>query len=156
MAVAMSLQAYFETHPLAHEAVRHRRTESSQRTAAAVGQPGNTVAKSVLLRDEEGYVLAVLPATHRLQLGQLRRWLRRNVGLATEREVAVLFADCEIGAIPPAGPLYHVDTVVDDALLDQPEVYFEAGDHEHLIHMNMQDFRTLLGDAAHHRFSAHS
>jgi len=153
MGVAMSLRAFLQEHPLAYEAVRHDHTESSQYSAAAAGQPGDRVAKSVLLRDEEGYLLAVLPATHRLHLGQLHRWLNRNLGLATEREVADLFEDCEIGAVPPTGLLYDVETVVDDALLAQPDVYFEAGDHKQLIHMSMRDFKKLLGDATHGSFS---
>lgn len=153
MAIAMSLRAFFEAHPLAHDAVHHHHAESSQRTAAAAGQPGDKVAKCVLLRDEEGYVLAVLPATHRLHLGRLHRWLNRGLGLATEREVAQLFEDCEIGAIPPTGLLYDIETVVDESLLAQPDVYFEAGDHEQLIHMRMPDFRKLLGDATRGSFS---
>lgn len=153
MGVATSLRAFFEAHPLAHDAVHHDHAESSQRSAAAAGQPGDKVAKCVLLRDEEGYLLAVLPATHRLHLGQLHHWLNRNLGLATEREVAQLFEDCEIGAIPPTGLLYDIETVVDDALLAQPDVYFEAGDHEQLIHMRMPDFKKLLGDATHGHFS---
>ena len=153
MAVAMSLRAFFDAHPLAYDAIHHDHAESSQRAAAAAGQPGDKVAKCVLLRDEEGYLLAVLPATHRLHLGQLHRWLNRSLGLATEREVAQLFEDCEIGAIPPTGLLYDVDTVVDESLLAQSDVYFEAGDHGQLIHMRMPDFRKLLGDATRGSFS---
>jgi Ala-tRNA(Pro) deacylase len=58
-----------------------------------------------------------------------------------------------VGAIPPIGLLYDIDTIVDDALLEQPEVYFEAGDHEQLIHMRSEDFRKLLGDATHAQMS---
>lgn len=156
MAIAMSLKAFLESHNLQYDTVPHDYAESSQRTAAAARQPGDKVAKSVLLKDEEGYLLAVLPATHRLHLGQLHRALHRHVGLATEREAAALFVDCEIGAIPPTGLLYDVDTVVDDSLLTQSDVYFEAGDHQQLIHMSRQDFGKLLGDATHSRFSYHT
>ena len=153
MAIATTLRAFLESHKLAYEVVRHEHAETSQRTASAAGQPGDKVAKSVLLKDEEGYLLAVLPASYRVHLGDLHRSLRRQVGLATEREVASLFSDCEIGAIPPTGLLYDVDAVVDDALLAQPDVYFEAGDHEQLIHMTRQDFARLLGDSAHSWFN---
>ena len=153
MGVAMSLRTFFDAHPLVHDAIHHEHAESSQRAAAAAGRPGDKVAKGVLLRDEEGYLLAVLPATHRLHLGRLHRWLNRDLGLATEREVAQLFEDCEVGAIPPTGLLYDVETVVDESLLAQPDVYFEAGDHEQLIHMPMPEFKKLLGDAVRGRVS---
>ena len=99
------------------------------------------------------YLLAVLPACHRLQLGQLSKALHRDLGLATETEVATTFGDCALGAIPPAGVLYDLDTIVDEALLEQDDIYFEAGDHERLIHMNRGDFAKLLGDARRARFS---
>ena len=153
MAIAIHLKTFLDTHHLDYEAIRHRRAESAQRKAAAADRPGARVAKAVLLKDDQGYLLAVLPASHRLHLGQLHRELDRRVGLATEEEATALFDDCRPGAVPPTGLLYDVDTLVEDALLEQPEVYFEAGDHEHLIHMDREAFGKLLGDATHGHFS---
>ena len=152
MGMAMSLQAFLESHPLHYSVVSHPYTESSQRTAAAVHQSGHKVAKAVLLKDEDGYLLAVLPATYRLHLGDLHRATGRRLGLATEAEVAAQFGDCAVGAIPPAGVLYELETLVDEALLAQDDIYFEAGDHECLVHMNRLDFSKLLGDANRGRF----
>ncbi len=153
MGMAISLQKFFESHPLHYSIVAHDHTETSQQTAAAVHKTGYKVAKSVLLKDDDGYLLAVLPACYRLHLGQLHRALNRNLGLATEAEVATLFGDCAIGAIPPAGMLYDLETIVDEALLEQEDIYFEAGDHERLIHMKRKDFSKLLGDAMRGNFS---
>ena len=153
MGMAISLQAFFESHPLNYSIVSHDYAESSQRSAAAAHQTGYKVAKSVLLKDGEGYLLVVLPACYRLHLGELHRALDRNLGLATETEVATMFGDCALGAIPPAGVLYDLDTIVDEALLEQEDIYFEAGDHEQLVHMKRGDFSKLLGDARRGRFS---
>ena len=153
MGMAISLQEFFESHPMNYSVVSHDYTESSQRTAAAIHRTGYKVAKSVLLKDGESYLLAVLPACHRLQLGQLSKALHRDLELATETAVATTFGDCALGAIPPAGVLYDLDTIVDEALLEQDDIYFEAGDHDRLIHMNRGDFAKLLGDARRARFS---
>ena len=155
MGIATSLRAFLDAHHLGYETVGHHHTDSAQQTAAAAHLPGDKVAKSVLLKDGDTYLLAVLPSTHRVHLGELHRVLNRHVGLATESEVAAVFSDCDVGAIPAAGLLYNLDTVVDDALLEQPDVYFEAGDHEQLIHMDRREFGKLLGDATHGRFSHH-
>jgi Ala-tRNA(Pro) deacylase len=153
MGMAISLQAFFESHPLNYSIVSHDYTESSQRSAAAAHRTGYKVAKSVLLKDDQDYLLTVLPACYRLNLGELRRAHDRNLRLATEIEVATIFGDCAVGAIPPAGVLYDLDTIVDEALLEQDDIYFEAGDHEQLVHMNRADFSKLLGDARRGRFS---
>ena len=81
MGMAISLQAFFESHPLHYSIVSHDYTESSQHTAAAIHQTGYRVAKSVLLKDDESYLLAVLPACYRLHLGKLHHALDRNLGL---------------------------------------------------------------------------
>lgn len=153
MAIAISLREFLDEHHLPYETMQHRPTYTGRDTIAAAHRPGDQVAKCLLLKDGERYMLMVMPANRRLQLDELHRVMKRTVGLATEREVGKVFDDCELGAVPPAGPLYDVETVVDDVLLDQPEVYFSAGDHQQLIHMKQGDFRKLLGDAMHGRFS---
>lgn len=149
MAIATTLKDFLDSHALHYDAVRHRHSQTSREAASAAHQPGSKVAKVLLCNDGERYLLVVLPADRRLHLGRLHSILGRHVGLATEDEVGDVFEDCALGAIPPAGPLYDLDTVVDDALLEQDEVYFEAGDHEQLVHMLQPDFRKLLGDAQH-------
>ena len=69
------------------------------------------------------------------------------MGLATEPELAGLFPDCEVGAIPPIGAAYGLRTLMDTRLGKEPEVYFEAGDHESLIKVSAEAFRTLMADA---------
>jgi Ala-tRNA(Pro) deacylase len=71
----------------------------------------------------------------------------RAVGLAAESDLARLFPDCEPGAAPPVGAPYGLKTLVDRVVLEQPEVFFEAGDHEHLVRMDGASFKALLGDA---------
>jgi len=153
MAISKSIEEFFIAHPLHHETLAHAHSVSSLSSANTAHIPGGSVAKAVLLKAEDSYLLAVLPATSRLHLGHLHHLFNRHVGLATEEEVAEVFADCETGAIPPTGLLYDIDTVVDDALLDQNEIYFEAGDHEHLIHMGRKEFGKMMGDATHLQLS---
>lgn len=155
MTMAHTLQEFLESHDVAYDLVEHPRTLSSARTAQAAHVPGDRLAKSVLLEDERGYLMAVIPATHRLDLGRLHRQLNRKVGLAVENEVAELFRDCDRGAIPAIGAAYRVETVVDDALLQQPDVYFEAGDHEALVHVSGREFSLMMAGLPHGQFTHH-
>lgn len=155
MAIAITLAEYLRNWDLDFEVLPHPRTWSSMQTAEAAHVPGDRVAKSVLLKDEQGYLLAALPASHRLDLGTLHRRYRRDLGLATEAEIATLMADCALGAVPPTGPAYGIETIVDESLMEQPDVYFEAGDHEDLIHMRRDQFRSLMTGCESSRFSHH-
>lgn len=155
MAIAGTVEAFLRSHHVSYDLVRHPRAVTSMRAAEAAHVPGNQLAKSVLVGDEKGYLIAVIPSTRRLDLGKLHRRLERRMGLAMEHEVAELFRDCDPGAIPAIGAAYHVDVIIDDALLGQPDVYFEAGDHEALVHMTGKAFGAMMAGVPHGRLTNH-
>ena len=90
------------------------------------------------------YAIVIIPASRWLQMAELRKELGRDLQLATEEEIAQLFKDCEPGAVPPLGPAYGVETLLDEALSSLDDVYFEAGDHAQLVHIRGEDFQDLL------------
>ena len=153
MAMAISLEQYLIKNQIRYDVMTHQPTNHSMATAHAAGVPAARLAKSVVLRDEQSFLVAVIPATHRLQLGRLRRFLARPVRLATEEEMQSLFRDCATGAIPPLGPVYGLDVIIDDSLSEQPDIFFESGDHQELIHVAGMDFHRLLPNAKYGSFS---
>jgi len=155
MGIAASVQDYLTREHVQFNTIRHARTRDSSRTAQSASVPGDRLAKCVLLEDDNGYLMAVIPATHKVDLGAVHRELNRELGLATERELADLFKDCEPGAIPPLGQAYGIDMVVDRSLVDTPDVYFEAGDHTSLIHVSGGDFLKLVADSPQRSISRH-
>ena len=155
MAIASTVSKFLAEYDVPYDVMGHAHTASSAESATVAHIPGGRLAKSVVLEDGEGYVMVVLPANRRLDLGELQRQLKRNLDLASEYELGNLFSDCEIGALPALGPAYGLETLVDDAIAEQPEVYFEAGDHEQLIHVSAEVFETLMGDSIRHGNFSH-
>jgi Ala-tRNA(Pro) deacylase len=122
----------------------HRRTYTANRMAQALHVKGRQVAKIVLLRTGNGPLLAVLPATHHIDLEQLRADLGdERIALASEDEMDRLFPDCERGAVPPFGSLYQVPTIMDDSLAEDKSIVFEGPDHEQAIRMALQDYEAI-------------
>ncbi|MGE0373058.1 MAG: aminoacyl-tRNA deacylase [Gammaproteobacteria bacterium] len=156
MSIALTLRDFMARQGIHYDVVMHPQTKSSMETAEAAHIPGDALAKAVILEDEDGYVMAVVPATHYVNLGMLRKQLRRVLRLATERDLARIFGDCTAGAIPPFGMIYGLPTVVDDALAKHADLYFEAGDHEELIHLDGGEFDALFAHAQHGSFSRHA
>ena len=156
MAIAITLEKYLQKQDVEYDVTAHPRSYTSMETAQVSHVPGDRLAKSNLLRDGRNFLVAVVPATHRLDLAQLGRMLERPLEMASETEVGALFSDCEFGAIPPCGTAYGLETVVDDALIRQREIWFEAGDHEELIHVGGPQFDALMGAAEHGRISLHA
>lgn len=155
MGMAMKLADYLRAHSVQFELLAHSHTGNSLQSAEATHVPPGCLAKAVVLEDEDAHmVMAVLPASRKLDLGELRDRTGRMLHLATEAELRARFDDCALGAVPPIGKAYGMETIVDDSLMAQPEVYFEAGDHETLVRVKTGDFVGLLEGASHMAFSA--
>ncbi|MGH6660952.1 MAG: aminoacyl-tRNA deacylase [Rhodospirillales bacterium] len=154
MAIAITLEQYLADSDIDYETLTHPRAVSSSQTAEVSHIPGSRLAKAVLLKEgKDSYLLAVLPASHHIRLDQLREWLGRPVALATEEEIEALFSDCDLGAVPPIGNAYGIDVVVDDSLVGDDDIYFEAGDHATLVRVAGTTFEKLMGSARQGQFS---
>jgi Ala-tRNA(Pro) deacylase len=150
MGIAIKLADYLRTHPVQYNLVRHAPTGNSLESAAATHLSPGCVVKAVVLEDDDKrFLVAVLPASRKVDLEMLRSRTGRALRLASEAEVGERFADCRLGAVPPIGQAYGIETVWDESLAAAPEVYFEAGDHETLVHVNNADFMRLLEGAPH-------
>jgi len=144
MAIATTLKSYLDEHHVAYDVVSHAHSGTTLEAAHSAHVPSHQVAKAVVLEDDRGYVVSVLPSTNKLDLEWVCEALGRDLEMATERELGALFQDCELGAVPALSNAYGLDVVWDDQLKSVSDVYIEAGDHEHLVHIKGEDFRKLM------------
>lgn len=156
MGIAIMMEEFLAEQDVRYDLLRHSPTMTSMRTAEAGHVPGDHLAKGVVLKDDIGYLLAILPATHHLRLDALEAQTRRHLEMAAEKDMARLFPDCAWGAVPVFGAVYGVETIVDDSIAGRTDVYFDGGDHETLVHMDGADFQRLTARAPHGRFSEHN
>jgi len=155
MGLAKSVRMYLDRQGVDYEVVLHTASASASRSAQSAHVSGEKVAKCVVLHDENGYVLVVLPATHRLEVDTLQDMLKRRLTLASENELGEIFDDCAVGAIPALGAAYGVDVVVERSLTGQDDIYMEGGDHRSLVHVSKTAFTRLMHDAQFGNFSHH-
>ena len=149
MSISVTVQNYLIQERIPYDLVPHPHTESSMDAAAAAHVSAAKIAKPVILEDDKGYLMAVVPAHHHVQINKVNKLLNRNMGLATEQEISTLFTDCEPGAIPPVGQAYGLETIFDECLGECPDLYLEAGDHEDFIHLKSDDYLRLMSQASH-------
>lgn len=153
MTIALKLLEYLEWKGVDYQFVEHSRTSTSMESAERAHVPGSKLAKGVILEDDEGYVMAVVPANHHVELEKIHQQLNRRLELAPENELSDLFDDCSTGAVPPVGAAYGFETIVDTELKDCADIYFEAGDHTELVHVSGKEFRQLMERATYGHFS---
>lgn len=140
---------YLEEKGVPFQLVEHTRTTSAYGDARAMHRRPETVGKTVVLREASGYVLAVVPATQRLDLRKLRAVLgsSRQLQLVDEAEMAEEFPAFEVGAIPPFGTELPAAEVVDSRLLDEDRIVCASGDHAHAILIDPRDVVAVAGAA---------
>jgi Ala-tRNA(Pro) deacylase len=131
---------FLEREGVPYEVVEHERTQTAAAEARAAGMPAAGVAKTVVLRDEGGLRLAVIPASHRLDLHKVKGELgTTGLRLVTEQEMASEFGGFEVGAVPPFGPMFQALELVDTRLLDHDRILCGGGDHEHGVLVDPHD-----------------
>ena len=135
MAISQHLSSYLQDCGALYEVCTHAPSHSSAETARKANLMPAPLAKQVML-------------------GEVARMLGRpRLRLCDEDTIARMFRDCERGAIPAIGMPWGIETVVDDELEDNGEIYIEAGDHERLLRMSHDQFHALMQSQRHGHFA---
>jgi len=122
----------------------HRTAYTAREVASAEHLPPAEVAKTVVVHTDIGYVMLVVPANKLVDFQEVRQELGfKQLRMATEHELSKLFPDCELGAMPPMGPLYMLPVYLDAAMADEHLIAFNGGTHRDVIHMPTSEFRRL-------------
>ena len=139
-----------DQHQIRFDLIPHREAFTSQEVAQTTHVPGRRVAKVVILReDDRSFIMAVLPASEHLDLQVLRHMTGRpGVTMAGEDDLKRLFPDCELGAMPPFGPLYGLPAYVDACFWEEEDFYFQAGNHHEVARIRFKDYERVAGPFA--------
>ena len=145
MAIPASISEFLDRNQVQYSFVSHPIAYTAQEEAAAAHVPGREWAKAVVCMADDHPVLAVLPAPSRVDLERLRHVVNaRSLRLAQEDEFRSLYTDCEVGAMPPLGPLYRQPVFVDRSLTRRAEIAFNAGSHGDAIRMPYREFQRVV------------
>jgi Ala-tRNA(Pro) deacylase len=147
------MERFLDEHMIPFDVVAHPHSQTAVETARAAEVDANRLAKGVLLDGGGCQMVAMIPADQEVHLGKLGQDVGMEVSLATEASVSQLFSECEPGVVPGLPNAWGVEIVWDDALMEQPDVYLEAGDHERLLHIETRFLRDVFENAPHCHFT---
>ncbi len=139
------IKGYLNSHNIDYSIIEHAPTYTAERTAQVAHVPPVELAKTVMVDVDGRLAMAVLPASLHVDLELLRGAVGGDrVAIAAEEDFKEVFAECEVGAMPPFGNLYGIEVFVARALTDDEEIVFNAGTHTQLIRMKYRDFEMLV------------
>jgi Ala-tRNA(Pro) deacylase len=139
------LKDYLDQRGIQYVTISHSPAYTAQRIAELTHIPGRELAKTVIVKIDDKFAMAVLPASRRVNLRHLQEAIGADeVVVANETEFKELFADCEVGAMPPFGNLYDMGVYISEQLAEDEEIAFNAGSHSELVKMSYRDFANLV------------
>lgn len=145
MAISQKLKSFLDASKAKYTVAKHPVVYTAQEIAAAQHVPGRQLAKSVLVKTDQGIALAVLPAIALIDFKKLKAALKtKSVSIGKEADIKVAFPDVEVGAMSPFGNLYGVPVVIDKTLSLAQDIVFNAGSHTETIKMRYADFAKLV------------
>jgi Ala-tRNA(Pro) deacylase len=137
------LRTYLHNNKVKYVVVIHSPAYTAQELAEIQHVPGKQLAKVVMVTVGGRPTMAVLPATHVIDLNRFSAVAEQPVELMSADAFEPLFPACEKGAEPPFGRLFGLDIWVDSSLADSAEIVFNAGSFREAIHMAYQDYIRL-------------
>lgn len=129
-----------------YELLEHDPVHTSEQAAQVRGMSMETGAKSLLLKTQHGFVLAVIQGDKRLDM---KKFMAHSAGskkprFATPEEVEEQMG-CQVGACYPLGNLVNLRTILDEPFSRQESISFNPGVHDKTIKLQMNDYLDLAG-----------
>ena len=144
MAVPKKLKQMLEEAGVSYKTTKHPEAFTAQEVAAAEHVPGKAMAKVVIVLADKMPVMAVLPASYRVNFDKLKALVgAKKVRLASEDEFAELFPESEIGAMPPFGGPEDMPIYSDRVLEEDDKITFNAGTHTETVTIAYADYTRL-------------
>jgi Ala-tRNA(Pro) deacylase len=145
MTILQRLKDYLDSQKVQYQVLTHEEAYTAPEIAHSLHVSGKEMAKVVVVKAGERFVMTVLPSNWKVDLTRLRGIFQTTqVRLATEEELRGLFPDCQVGAMPPFGNLYGLEVYVDQSLAADEEIVFRAGSHVVAVKFRYQDFANLV------------
>jgi len=145
MTVPDRIAKFLKENKVKYKTQTHVPAYTAQEIAAAQHVPGKELAKTVIVKVDGKFAMAVLPASYRIDFDALKGLVKaKEVKLAGEEEFAGLFPGVETGAMPPFGNLYDLPVYAESSLREDETITFNAGTHVETITMAYADFERLV------------
>ena len=133
--------SYLEQNGISFKSVHHIETHTSEESAKARGEDISIGGKAILMKIEEEFVLLVISASCRIDTKKIKKYFNaKNTRFASVDELKDL-TGLVPGSVPPFGnPILPFKLYVDNSILANEKIAFNAGSLTDSIIMNVNDY----------------
>ncbi|MDN5848545.1 MAG: YbaK/EbsC family protein [Nitrococcus sp.] len=142
---AEQLRQFLNQNEINYLIIQHSPAFTAQGIAQAAHVSGRQFAKTVMVSLNGCLALVAIPAMRRVDLPRLARAVgATRAVLASESEFQDRFPGCDLGAMPPFGNLFGMETYVSRELSRAQEIAFNAGSQSEVMLLAWQDYLRLV------------
>ncbi len=140
-----TVKNYLDNNQIEYAQIEHQRAFTAEEVAQTAHIPARRFCKTVIVAIDGDMVMVVLHADERINLERLRESVgAKAVHLLSEADFEDRFPDCEVGAMPPFGDLFHLPVIVSESVASESTMTFNAGTHTDLVLIPYNDFHRLV------------
>ncbi|MFA5022450.1 MAG: YbaK/EbsC family protein [Patescibacteria group bacterium] len=143
MPIPKTTKQYLDKKMAKYDELTHKTVYTAYDAAQTLRKELKDIAKSLLIATDKAYVIAVVPAHMRLDLGKLKKALKsKKISIPNEKVMIKVFK-VKPGAMTAFGGLHKVEVWADKSLLKTKEIILSAGSFTDSVRMKVKDFLDL-------------
>jgi len=134
------LEKFLKENKIQYQEVNHRTVYTAHDKAATLKVPEKTIGKTLLIKTDRDLALVLIPGNKNFDKAKFKKifndWRKKtgqkpvkNIDFASEVLMKNKFKGVKIGAIPPFGNLWKLQTFIDKTLTNQPKIIVSGGDY---------------------------
>jgi aspartyl-tRNA synthetase len=133
-----------DTGTVEYTVMEHEPVNTCEEAAKARGTELSQGTKALVMKADAKYIMAILPGNKELDMERLKRITQaKSLALANAKQVKDV-TGCNIGAVPPFGNLFNIETFADSAITQNELIAFNAGSNKRSIKMRVKDLFKLV------------
>jgi len=150
MPIPKKVLNHLEKNKIAHKLIKHKKVYTAYDAAQTLKTKLGNIAKTLVVKADKNYILAVLPASRSLDFQKLKKILKaKKVEIAKENVMQKIFK-VKPGAITSFGEIYKIPVYLDKLLLKSKKVIAGAGTYRDSFEMTAKNFlkatKGIMGD----------
>lgn len=145
----LKLAKYLEKAGVKHDILEHKTVYTAFDAAATMKKKLNEIAKSLLVKADKDYYLALLPADCNLDFKKLAKCIGASAGKPVKivkipgEKIMESLLKVKAGAMSAFGGLHKLPVIMDKGLAKTKKAIFSSGSFNHSIEMAVKDFAKL-------------
>lgn len=138
------IQELLKKNNIKFKEIHHESTRTSEESAAARGEDIRIGGKALVIKIDDNFKIFVLSAAKKVDSSLIKKYFHaKNIRFATIDELMDL-TGLVPGSVPPFGnPIINLDLYLDNSILNNNKIAFNAGSLTDSIIMDVKDYLNI-------------